>query len=669
MKAYSIAIGLVAWLVILTGSFAMADVSQARRGARRGEEQLISHGRGRDIYVSGETPGPTPTPTATPAPDSGGSILVVDDDQGETYEMYYTAALDALGRNYEVWNVREQGSPAATRLQRYDVVIWFTGDDYQATLTGSDRSNLAAYLDGGGNLFITAQDIGYDIRTSAFYEDYLHARYLLDDTNTHYLTGSDILSAVNVSISAGDGANNQNYPSEIGLGKGAVGVFDYDGNYGWGGLRWEGVYRVVYLSFGYEAIDSASSRASVMSAVLSWLEGRAPSPTPVPKSMPASTSPASSEVVLFFDDFEDDFESDGGWVVNPSGSDTATTGTWERADPERTEYQGIVYQLGTTASGSYGLVTGPLVGSNVGDHDVDGGMTTIRSPNVVLPHGEGITLTFQYYLAHHDNATGDDFLRVKVVGSTATTVLEELGTADCAGASWSTYRGDLTDFAGQTIYLLIEAADGGAGSLIEAALDDVRITQGGGGPEPEPTPTCTPAPVFFDDFESDRGWTVDPSGDDTATMGTWERADPQGTQHGGLTYQLGTAASGDYNLVTGALAGGSAGAHDVDGGMTTIRSPNVVLPAGRSLTLSFKYYLAHHDNGTSDDFLRVKVVGVTTVTVFEEFGAGDYDEAAWEEFTTDVSGFAGQTVYLLIEAADGREGSLIEAAIDDVVIQ
>ncbi len=29
--------------------------------------------------------------------------------------------------------------------------------------------------------------------------------------------------------------------------------------------------------------------------------------------------------------------------------------------------------------------------------------------------------------------------------------------------------------AGQTIYLLIEAADGGSGSPMEAAVDDVRI--------------------------------------------------------------------------------------------------------------------------------------------------------------------------------------------------
>jgi aminopeptidase S len=67
--------------------------------------------------------------------------------------------------------------------------------------------------------------------------------------------------------------------------------------------------------------------------------------------------------------------------------------------------------------------------------------------------------------------------------------------------------------------------------------------------------------------------------------------------------------------------------------------------------------------------LRVKVVGATTTTVLEELGAGNIDAASWAYFETDISAYAGQTIYLLIEAADGGSGSLIEAAIDDVLIE
>jgi len=199
--------------------------------------------------------------------------------------------------------------------------------------------------------------------------------------------------------------------------------------------------------------------------------------------------------------FSDNFESDKGWVVNPSGNDTATTGTWERANPQGTSYGGLTYQLNTTASGSYDLVTGPLAGSSVGSYDIDGGDTTIRSPNIALPTGEDITLSFYYYLAHYNNATSADYLRVKVVGATTTTVFEELGAGDYDEAAWATFNDSLNDFAGQTIYLLIEAADASGASLVEAAIDDVSITSSGPvTPTPTPTgetptPTPTPTPV------------------------------------------------------------------------------------------------------------------------------------------------------------------------------
>jgi aminopeptidase S len=55
--------------------------------------------------------------------------------------------------------------------------------------------------------------------------------------------------------------------------------------------------------------------------------------------------------------------------------------------------------------------------------------------------------------------------------------------------------------------------------------------------------------------------------------------------------------------------------------------------------------------------------------VFEELGSGDIDEAAWESFSASLEAWAGQTIYLLVEAADGGSASLIEAAIDDVLIE
>jgi aminopeptidase S len=170
--------------------------------------------------------------------------------------------------------------------------------------------------------------------------------------------------------------------------------------------------------------------------------------------------------------FEDDFETDKGWS---SAGGMATTGQWERANPEGTSYSGVDYQLGNAASGSYDLVTEGSAGSSVGSYDIDGGDTRFRSPDIALPNQSGLTLSFQYYLAHYSNATSDDYLRVKVVGATTETVLEVLGTGSIKGGAWQTATVNLDAFAGQTVYLLVEAADGGSGSLVEAGLDDVLI--------------------------------------------------------------------------------------------------------------------------------------------------------------------------------------------------
>jgi hypothetical protein len=177
----------------------------------------------------------------------------------------------------------------------------------------------------------------------------------------------------------------------------------------------------------------------------------------------------------------------------------------------------------------------------------------------------------------------------------------------------------------------------------------------------------TPTTVFSDTFETALGWTVNPNGTDTATAGLWERGDPEATTSSG-TKQLGTTVSGVNDLVTGRLAGSSAGVHDLDGGVSTIQSPAIALPSTGTLTLSFSYYLAHGTNSSSADFLRVYVVGSTTSLVFEELGAANNDDAAWATATANISSFAGQTVRIRIEAADASTASLVEAAVDDVVI-
>lgn len=99
-----------------------------------------------------------------------------------------------------------------------------------------------------------------------------------------------------------------------------------------------------------------------------------------------------------------------------------------------------------------------------------------------------------------------------------------------------------------------------------------------------------------------------------------------------------------------------------------MRSPLIVLPNGHDLTLTFSYYFAHAYNSSSTDYLRVKVIGGSSIQILEELGARNDDDAVWQTFTYDLSGFAGETIYILIQIADTSTESLVEAAVDNMLI-
>jgi hypothetical protein len=171
--------------------------------------------------------------------------------------------------------------------------------------------------------------------------------------------------------------------------------------------------------------------------------------------------------------FNDDLEISRGWQVDPLGDDTATGGRWQRTDPAQTNYQ-----AGSATSGRFALVTGGSAGSTSSANDVDGGVTSIRSPAIALPSSVG-KLTFRYYMAHASNASSADRFQafVEDSGGARTLVKSESGAANTDRASWASFSVSLAPWAGQTVRVVFVATDAGSESLIEAAVDDVRVTR------------------------------------------------------------------------------------------------------------------------------------------------------------------------------------------------
>jgi hypothetical protein len=218
--------------------------------------------------------------------------------------------------------------------------------------------------------------------------------------------------------------------------------------------------------------------------------------------------------------------------------------------------------------------------------------------------------------------------------------------------------------SGGTTYDFVSWSDGGqATHEITTPTDNTTFTA-----LFQPAATTT---LFSDTFEAAGGWTLT-SGANTAPRGQWQRGDPQPTTFNGVTLQLGTCDGPSVNcFITGLAAGSAVGSADVDEGMTSIQSPVIVLPAGGTVTLRFRYFLAHNNNATSADFFRVRVVGAngTPQTIFTRPGtAGTVLGGAWTTQTVNISTFAGQSVRLRFEAADAAAGSIIEAGFDNVSV-
>lgn len=223
------------------------------------------------------------------------SVLLVDDDNAsDSAESFYKDILDSLHLACEIWDHHQNGAPVDV-IDKYSTVIWFcarTGADVP-TLDAQDRQLIADFLDNGGSLFLSGQDIGWDLcedvgsngqivneyklsegESKNFYENYFHAKYLKDDSGSKHLVGqandpigSDLQFYVN------EPGNGWEYPSEIAALDSASSVFAYSDGVS-GAVRYAGNYRLVYFAFGgLEGIADAQVRQTLFARILNWLNG------------------------------------------------------------------------------------------------------------------------------------------------------------------------------------------------------------------------------------------------------------------------------------------------------------------------------------------------------------------------------------------------------------
>lgn len=253
-----------------------------------------------------------------------------------------------------------------------------------------------------------------------------------------------------------------------------------------------------------------------------------------------------------------------------------------------------------------------------------------------------------------DKFAGNAPLTVQFTSAASGTVEDVVW--DFGDGNGSTARNPVHTYTTDGTYTVTLTVNGFAGPAVEVKPDLVQV----GGFQ-----TLVQEP-----FEGLSTWTVGAPND--ATTGNWELGDPVGTTSGGLPAQPEndhTPGAGTRAWVTG-LAGGAAGAADVDNGTTTLYSEIFDLSTATDPLVCYaRWYTNNLGSAPGQDEFVVQVSsnGGAGWVDLERLNLSDteYNLKQWRisDFVTPTS-----AVQFRFQASDLGAGSLVEAVIDDFEI-
>jgi len=137
---------------------------------------------------------------AAPISDHDPDILIVDgfdewngrpiaQDLNHPFAAWHGLDLAAAGFSFEACANQQVGTEFT--LTDYDVVIWVLGDETNS-LTTLDRTELRAFLENGGNLFLSGSNTANDLHSTdrSFLNDYLGVDFNAGDVDFYDVTSS-----------------------------------------------------------------------------------------------------------------------------------------------------------------------------------------------------------------------------------------------------------------------------------------------------------------------------------------------------------------------------------------------------------------------------------------------------------------------------------------------
>ena len=216
-------------------------------------------------------------------------VLVVDADAWSPSGAvlgYYHADLDELLIGHDSRSIADAATdvPSAAELSDYVLVIWAQAVSHPGFVGAWDE--LAAYVEQGGNLLISGQDIGYWAEQEGQLDslaNVLHASYVAEDAGLGDLSASPggVFDGLMLAPNTDDSADNQTSPDHIEPADAlAEVVWRTVGGQSVGLCVTACSSRLVYLAFGLEGMGPSEDRQAVLDRAVTWLTASASGPSP-----------------------------------------------------------------------------------------------------------------------------------------------------------------------------------------------------------------------------------------------------------------------------------------------------------------------------------------------------------------------------------------------------
>ena len=208
-------------------------------------------------------------------------VLVVDNDHHGNPPLpdvrsFYTTALTSAGQTFDVADLETNPVLPLGYMKAHKTIVWFTGASYPDPV-GPYETNLKAFLDGGGRLLMSGQDIlDQGAGTTDFFKNYVHINWDGTETqndkataNVTGVTGNPVTNGI-ATVPLDHSVLGAPFEDRITPIAPATAAFT-DSTAQTDGLTVaSGAYKVVFLAFPFEEFGTAAQKADLMTRVFTY---------------------------------------------------------------------------------------------------------------------------------------------------------------------------------------------------------------------------------------------------------------------------------------------------------------------------------------------------------------------------------------------------------------